>query len=100
MMNLDLVIAVLQDPSEEAIGALLDNNETVFWVDWREEDDAIPNYCESILQTGQLSGELVEVDADPGFEIYVSYKNKRVKVPLTVSGADRHITLRSLNEAL
>jgi hypothetical protein len=40
------------------------------------------------------------VDAEPGFEIYVRYKDKRIKVPLTVSPADRHITICSLNEAL
>src|SRR6476620_12415117 len=99
-MNLDLVIAVLEDPSEQAVSALLEDNETVFWIDWRHEDDAIPNDCESILQTGQLAGELVNVESDPGFEIYVRYKDKRLKVPLTVSAADRHITICSLNEAL
>jgi hypothetical protein len=99
-MNLNVVIAVLEDPTPETIETLLQDEETVFWVDWREDDDAIPNYCESILQTGQLSGELINVDGDPGFEIYVRYNDKRVKVPLTVSPADRHITLCSLNEAL
>jgi hypothetical protein len=52
------------------------------------------------MQTGELSGELVEIDDDPGFEIYIAYKEKRIKVPLTVSPQDRHITLCSLNEAL
>ena len=99
-MNLDLIIAALEDPSNESVNALLDDQQTVFWVDWREEDDAIPNYCESILQTGHLSGELVQVDAHPGFEIYVCYQEKRIKVPLTVSASDRHITICTLNHAL
>lgn len=99
-MNLDLVLAALENPSEETVRAMLEDEQTVFWVDWRHEDDAIPNDCESVLQTGHLSGELVNVDTEEGFEIYVRYKNKRIKVPLTVSPADRHITLCSLNEAL
>ena len=79
---------------------LLDDRGTIFWVDWRHDDDAIPNDCESVLQTGQLSGELVKVPTAKGVEIYVRYKDKRVRVPLTFSHADRHITLCSLNEAL
>ena len=100
LMNLDLVIAALEDQSHESVSDLLDDDQTVFWVDWRHEDDAIPNDCESILRTGDLSGELLQTAAHPGFEIYVCYKGKRTKVPLTVSGADRHITICTLNEAL
>ena len=99
-MNLNVVNAAVEQPCQESIEALLENEQTVFWVDWRHEDEEIANDCEAILQTGRLSGELVETDADPGFEIYICYKDKRVKVPLTVSPQDRHITLCSLNEAL
>jgi len=78
-MNLDLVTAALEAPTSAAIQAMLDDADTVFWVDWREEDDSIAGYCEDILQTGSLSGELVEVDTEQGYEIYVKYRDHRVK---------------------
>jgi hypothetical protein len=96
-MNLDLVIAVLEAPTSTTIQAMLDDGGTVFWVDWREEDDSIPGYCEDILQTGSLSGELMEVDTEQGYEIYVKYRDHRVKVPLTYSPADRHLTIYAIN---
>jgi hypothetical protein len=99
-MNFDHVIAALEDTSGEASQELLDDTETIFWVDWRHEDEAIVNDCEAVLQTRTLAGELINVDHEPGFEVYVCYKEKRVKVPLTVSGADRHITICTLNQAL
>lgn len=79
---------------------MLDDRTTVWWVDWREHDEAIPNNCEAILQTGHLAGELVETDSEAGFEVYVRYRDRRLKVPLTISADDRHITLLTLNEAL
>lgn len=96
-MNLDLITAVLENPTEENVQALLDDDQTVFWVDWREEDDAIPGYCESILQTGHLSGE---ADTEAGYEVYVSYKERRLRVPIVIGHEDRHITICTLNEAL
>jgi len=99
-MNLNHVIAALEDESGAATQALFDDTETIFWVDWRHEDEGIVNDCEGVLQTGELAGELVNIDAKPGFEIYIQYKDKRLKVPLTVSGADRHITICTLNKAL
>ncbi len=96
-MNLQKVTAVLESPIREAIQALLEDETTVFWVDWREEDDAIVEYCEAVLQTGSLSAELVEGET---FEIYIQYRDKRIKVALTYSMDDRHITICALNDAL
>ncbi|HZZ00709.1 MAG TPA: NADAR domain-containing protein [Candidatus Baltobacteraceae bacterium] len=91
---------LLSTESESTVEAMLADRDHVFLVDWREEDDAIVKYCEDILQTGDLAAELVEIDADPGFEIYISHRGKRVKVPLVVGPEDRHITLYTLNELL
>src|SRR5262252_8101964 len=96
-MNIALVTAVLESHSQSAIEALFSDRQTVFWIDWRQEDDSIPNDCEAVLQTGSLSGEIKEVDTEEGFEVYVKYRGKRVKVPLTYSGADRHITIYAIN---
>jgi hypothetical protein len=66
----------------------------VFWVDWREDDDAIAGCCEAVLQTGKLSSDW------DGDDLYITCGTNRVRVPLLNHPADRHITLCSLNEAL
>jgi hypothetical protein len=99
-MDIGKVTAVLESPTEDAIRALLDDDGTVFWIDWRQEDETIAESCESVLHTGHLSGELVEVDSDEGFEVYLQYRDRRVQVPLSYSGDDRHITLCALNRVL
>ena len=65
-MDITTVIAAIESPSEDAISALLDDETTVFWIDWRQEDETIPESCESVLQSGHLSGELVEADSQEG----------------------------------
>lgn len=99
-MDIGKVVAVLETHSKTAIAALLDDDATVFWIDWRQEDETIPESCELVLQTGFLTGELVKVESEQGYEVYVRYRDKRVMVPLSYSGSDRHITLCALNRAL
>jgi hypothetical protein len=100
IMNRDLIVRVLESPSDDAIQALLDDEDTVFWVDWRADDDGIVESCETIIKTGSLSAELIDVETENGCDFYISYKDKRVQVPLTYSLEDRHITICALNEAL
>lgn len=97
-MDVDKLIAVLESPTEEAVRALLDDNSTVFWIDWRQEDETIAESCELVLQTGRLSGELVESDA--GYEVWLRFGDRRERVPLSDSADDRHITLCTLNRVL
>lgn len=98
--NLQIVSNVLELADEQAIQDLLDDRNTSFWVDWREEEDAIPRYCEDILQTGTLSAEFINADTDKGCELHIYYDGKDHKVPLTFSPQDRHITICALNEIL
>jgi hypothetical protein len=98
--NLQLVRDVLESTDAEALDALMEDDATVFFVDWRGEDDAIPEYCETILETGTLSAETVDADNEAGFDIYINYAGKRLKVPLVIGLEDRHITICSLNEIL
>jgi hypothetical protein len=93
------VETMLSDPTKEAIQAMLDDQKSVFLVDWREEDDAIVGYCEEILKTGALSAEIVDIDG-PGFAGYLTFRGKRVRFPWVVGTEDRHITLHTLNEVL
>jgi hypothetical protein len=91
---------LLQDDTQKAAEEMLHDRKAVFLVDWRAEDDAIVGCAEDILQTGDLEAEVVGVDDDPGFALYISHKGKRMKVPLVAGPEDRHITLHALNELL
>jgi len=82
------------DPWKEGRG-LLDHEDLVFWVDWRHDDGEIAAECESVLQTGKLSSEWVEEDA-----LFVHFGDRQVQVPLTMSEADRHLTLLAINKAM
>jgi hypothetical protein len=99
-MNLDHIVAVLQSPDKTTIDRLLEDRSTAFWIDWRQEDETIADACELVLETGKLVSELVEVDTDEGYEVYVQYFDRRRKVPLSYSESDRHITLVALNQVL
>jgi hypothetical protein len=99
-MDVVRVVAAIESRTEEAIHALLIDDTTVFWVDWGQEDETIADACESVLQTGGLRGEMVYVDSDQGFEVWIHYRDMRAKVPLTYSVDDRHITLCTLNRIL
>jgi TM2 domain len=113
MMNLDLIKRVIEtsppvesddfDWSEDSPLSKIwrdDTDEVTYWVDWREEDDAIPEYCEGVLKTGCLSAECVEIEEEPGFAVDITYKGKVTRVPLVVGAADRPITMFTLNQVL
>jgi len=93
-MELSLIKKLITHPSSETNQLLFDDASEVFWVDWREEDASIIEYCESILKTEQLSSQF----DDEKFLIHFGTLVK--EVPLSMSGADRHITLLALNEIL
>ncbi len=91
---------VLIATSEKEIRSILANEDAFFQVDHREDDDAIVQYCEAILQTGRLHGSCINTGTREGFEIHIAYAGRTVKVPLTYSAADRHITIHTLNQLL
>jgi hypothetical protein len=99
-MDIEKILAVLESPTDESIRALLADRGTVFWIDWRQADETIAEDCESVLKTGHLWGELIETDSDEGFDVYLQHRERRVKVPLSYSPQDRHITLCALNRLL
>jgi hypothetical protein len=88
------ILTAVRSDDDAAFDALVSNEDCCFIVDWSEEDERIVQDCESVLRTGQLAAEWVDSD------LFVIFGTKRVRVPLTESPADRHITLLALNEAL
>ena len=74
--------------------------DVVMIVDWREEDEEIVNYCEQILETGNLSTVLEDADNQQGFTLTIHYAEKSLLIPYQGAGADRDTTLLALNEIL
>ena len=79
---IDLIKGYLKNNTEEYFDEKLsEERDIIMWVDWREEDDAIVEYCENILQTGSLSAKVNDdTDDEMGFEIIISYKGTEHKV--------------------
>ncbi|RZK56114.1 MAG: hypothetical protein EOO91_12740 [Pedobacter sp.] len=71
--------------------------EIAMWIDWREEDENIINYCEDILQTEQLSVETLDAENERGFDTIITYNNQEISIPYKGNGADRDTTIKTLN---
>ena len=99
-MSSHLVTAVLESSAEAAIRALLENDGTVFWVDWREDEADIVRYCEGVLQTGNLTAEWVRAATPQSSDLLISFNGRRLRAPLTNGHEDRHIALCTLNQVL
>ena len=72
----------------------------VMWVDWREEDDVIIQYCEDIIKTGYLAAIYNDADNEMGFDIIIDYRGQQYKIPYKGKCADRDTTIITLNEVL
>ena len=99
-MNLELIRTAIATPTEQAIDALLEDGDTVIWVDWREAEEDIVDYCEDKLQTGTPNCECVDADNDAGFELFIEYQANRQRIPLVHGPEDRHIAIHAMNQIL
>ncbi len=99
-MNIELLKRVIEGSDVSAADEFWDDQATRFWVDWREEDDNIPRYCEELIKTGSLSGIVYNIEEEPGFAVDILYKGVATRVPLIEGPEDRHITLVTLNKVL
>ena len=70
------------------------DRDIVFWVDWREEDDAIIEYCEKCLKTNLLIAEMKQIS--DGLQLTINYENRIY----TENVVDRDRTIISLNEII
>jgi|GEM_PF-497213 len=98
--NIELLKRVIEGTDKSAADELWEDGDTMFWVDWREQDDDIPRYCEGLLQTGSLSTSVYNTEEEPGFAFDIYYKGATTRVPIVVGPEDRHITLVTLNWVL
>lgn len=97
---LELIKNYLTTGADEDFESLMAENDIAFWVDWREYDVSIIEYCEAIIQTQQLSAMLNDTNDEMGFELLINYKGAQHKVPYLGKGADRDTTIITLNKVL
>jgi hypothetical protein len=99
--KLKLIGDYLQNGTDEFFDAAFSNEyDMVLWVDWREEDEKIIEYCENILQTKQLHAEVKDAENEMGFDIFIHFGGNKHKIPYVGTGADRDTTITTLNEVL
>lgn len=95
-----MIEAVLDDPTQARVWALMRDEAHVFWVGWRQSDETIIDACETVLRTGDLAGECVAAGQDGGYRVFIRAGARSEEVPLSYSLRDRQITLRALNDFL
>jgi hypothetical protein len=87
---------VLLTGTDERLHDYIEESGLCLVVDWRgAEQDLIDNVSE-LLPDRKLAWEWVDAEDD----LYILYQGQRYKVGLTMSGRDRYITLRKLNEVM
>lgn len=89
-----LVRQLIDRSGENLINRLFGAEAPFFWVDWREEDDAIASYCSVAAGCECVRAEW------RGDDLYMVGHSGSRRVPLTYSIADRHITLLAINEVI
>lgn len=92
MSKIDTLEKYILTESFEELSAL--NSQLIFWVDWREEDDAIVEYCEKSLNTGVLQAEMTYSGDD--LFLTIQYKDQT----FTEKIIDRDPTLIFLNRVI
>jgi hypothetical protein len=90
----DFVKDLIRGKVDEARGEVWERDDLFFFVDWREEEENIPVYCDALIGPGLVSATW------SGEDLVFACDERSVVVPLTHSPADRHIALLSLNEVL
>jgi hypothetical protein len=100
MLKINEIKKCLTTENDEDFEILAASNDIVFWVDWRENDENIIEYCENIIKTEKLTASVNDVDDEIGFEIIINYKDVKTKIPYKGKGSDRDTTIITLNEIL
>jgi len=89
-----LIENLITIPGVDTTELLYNDTSEVFWIDWREEDQNIIDYCAEQIQTKKLTSVWEDEN------LVLKYEGSSKVVPLTFSDADRHITLLTINEVL
>lgn len=93
--------AYLKSPCDQTLDALWEDSGSLFWVDWRDYDDAIVQYADGYLEDGDtVSAQVRDSSLERGFDMVITMGDKQVTVPYADSHADRDTTLIALSSIL
>lgn len=71
------------------------------WVDWKEYDPDIIQYCIDILKDKELSVSVDEdIQEERGIDIFITYKGLKTKIDYASEYTNRNTTLKALNKAI
>lgn len=91
----------LKNEDRESFDKLWENCTKLVWIDWREYDEEIINYVESVIHSEKLIGKIENVDNKMGFDIIIEWKGKEYKVSYPdEEGSDRDTTIKTLNKII
>ena len=91
----------LKNEDRESFDNFGENSQKLVWIDWREYDEDIINYIESVIQSGELSGKRKDVDNEMGFDIFIEWKGNEYKISYpNKEGSDRDTTIKTLNKII
>ena len=91
----------LKNEDRESFDNFWENSQKLVWIDWREYDEAIINYIERVIQSGELSGKSKDVDNEMGFDIFIEWKGNEYKISYPdKEGSDRDTTIKTLNKII
>lgn len=67
-----------------------------FWVDWREFDEDIADYC----HIDGLTAETCDADNDLGYDLFFSYKGRKTQVLFEEEEITRDPALQAINRVI
>ena len=71
------------------------------WVDWKEYDPDIIQYCIDILRDKELTVTVdEEIEEERGIDVFITYKGIKTKIDYAPEYTDRDTTIKALNEAI
>ena len=71
------------------------------WVDWKEDEASIVQYCIDILQDKNLSLHIDEdIEEERGLDVFITYKGVTTQAEYAPERTDRDTTLKALNKAI
>lgn len=92
----EAILQAIRCDEDTAFVELMSNEQCVFWVDWRADEEEVVADCEAILQTRKLTS----TRSDDGEELDIFYGSTQLGVPFIGTTGDRHLALLTLNKAM
>lgn len=101
-MNKQQEIATfLNNPTEEVLEKLWEEDKLLVWIDWREyEEDIIDYFNEHLAEMAKIVCEMQEIDKPRGVDIVLTSKEKSMTVPFADDRTDRDSAIRAMQEII